>query len=573
MTTSTSGRGTLLGGRYRLDDLLSEHDGARFWKGTDTVLARSVAINTVPADDLRSERLLEAARRSATVVDARLLRTLDCDEGEEVTWVVNEWAAGVSLDVLLQHDVLPPARAAWLVREVAQSIASAHRHGVAHGRLTPESVLVTEAGAVKLIGFAVSSATGSHPSELEPGSQEELAADVVNLAGILYAALVGRWPGVSPSAVPAAPRDARGPLRPRQVRAGVPRMLDALCERVLRSDPHDHAHEHAQPIRTAGEVAAALADFVDDTDATPPDMSSLHLEPTIAIRKEQLQHLLEETRPAEPLPRDAAREQAPPLPPFEEPPERPLFASTERRPVRPGQQAGAGTSDSTGSGSTGSGYWLFSEEPPTAPTGKEGRTWLRLAVILAVVVVLFGAMAVAFKMGRGDPAPERPADSTQPSKSSSPTGTPLQFASVHDFDPEGDPPSENPEQVPLATDGKTSTGWTTLTYRGNPHLGGLKSGVGLLLDLGAERTVTTAEVALRGTPTSVSLYAAPAGVNDPPTDITELDRVDARVAQQPDVTFRPDKALHTRYLVVWLTSLPPANGGYRGEITEITVRS
>jgi hypothetical protein len=112
-----------------------------------------------------------------------------------------------------------------------------------------------------------------------------------------------------------------------------------------------------------------------------------------------------------------------------------------------------------------------------------------------------------------------------------------------------------------------------MTYRGNPHLGGLKSGVGLLIDLGAERSVTTAEVKLAGTPTSVSLYAAPAGVNDPPTDITELDRVDAREAQQPDVTFRPDKTVRTRYLVVWLTSLPPADGGYRGEITEITVRS
>ena len=83
---------------------------------------------------------------------------------------------------------------------------------------------------------------------------------MINLAGILYAALTGRWPGVARSAVPTAPRESRRPLRPRQVRAGVPRTLDAICERVL----HKEASQHAMPIETAHEIAAALADYVGD---------------------------------------------------------------------------------------------------------------------------------------------------------------------------------------------------------------------------------------------------------------------------------------------------------------------
>ena len=42
-----------------------------------------------------------------------------------------------------------------------------------------------------------------------------------------------RWPGVSRSDVPAAPHDDGRVLRPRQVRAGVPRPLDTLCDQVL----------------------------------------------------------------------------------------------------------------------------------------------------------------------------------------------------------------------------------------------------------------------------------------------------------------------------------------------------
>ena len=59
------------------------------------------------------------------------------------------------------------------------------------------------------------------------GELDPRETDVVDLAAILYAGLTGRWPGISPSSVPDAPRDQRGPLRPRQVRAGVPRLLDA----------------------------------------------------------------------------------------------------------------------------------------------------------------------------------------------------------------------------------------------------------------------------------------------------------------------------------------------------------
>ena len=56
---------------------------------------------------------------------------------------------------MLAEGPLSPRRAAWVVKEVAEAIATAHRNGVAHGRLLPENVMVTESGSVKLIGFVV----------------------------------------------------------------------------------------------------------------------------------------------------------------------------------------------------------------------------------------------------------------------------------------------------------------------------------------------------------------------------------------------------------------------------------
>lgn len=235
MTTGSHGAGTLLAGRYRFEDLLTEHDGAHFWRATDTVLARSVAIHAVPSDDPRAGSLMEAARLSATVNDSHLLRVLDADDDGELAWVVNEWGEGLSLDLMLQRGTLAPERAAWLTREVAEAVAAGHRQGVAHGRLNPEAVLVTHVGSVKLIGYVVD-ASLHPPVTADPlyGALDERRADVIDLGGILYASLTGRWPGVAPSSVPAAPRDAHRPLRPRQVRAGVPRVLDAICDQVLQ---------------------------------------------------------------------------------------------------------------------------------------------------------------------------------------------------------------------------------------------------------------------------------------------------------------------------------------------------
>ncbi len=658
------GPGTVLAGRYRLDDLLAESEGARFWRATDTILARSVAIHAVPSDDPRAAGLLEAARVSATVVDAHLLRVLDCDDEDGISWVVNEWGEGISLDLMLQQGTLPPSRAAWLTREVAEAIAAGHAQGVAHGRLNPEAVLVTHAGAVKLIGYVVDASLESpRPPDPLYGELDEREADVINLAGILYAALTGRWPGVARSGVPKAPRESRRPLRPRQVRAGVPRTLDAICERVL----HTEGSRHAMPIETAHEIAAALADYVGDPSLSAPlDAAGMHAEPTVSLHRDALptstpdlsapQPELDgdtdpgtETAVSEALsappepepdaeapetdePTSAGPDTAPrsavaadpeatqtfrppvdedgppararsdrdsPLPPFPDLPDRPLFATTERRVpaasraaqatqspwsqtdtgsrtgTNPGVEtpARSGTHDTPPGGQPG--FWPFDADPEEneVHTGKEGRGWLRMAIVIGVLLVLVVAMAIAFSRGRQDGTTPSGSDETPSTTTPQAQGAALKLAGVTDFDPMGDPPEENPDTAKNAIDGDPATTWQTSTYRGNPALGGLKSGVGLMVDLGADHGVQSITVQFKGSPTSFEVYAAPAGVTQSPDSLDQLDKVGTRASAPERATVALDPAPKTRYLLVWLTKLPSVSGGFRGEIADISVRS
>ncbi len=230
MTTSTR-PGDVLAGRYRLIDLLTESADGRFWRAHDNVLERFVALHVIPEDDPRAPLLLAAARESATVLDARILRVLDAEMRDGRCFVVNEWGTGTSLDILVTHGgPLGPRRAAWLAAEVAGAIATAHARGVAHGRLNPENVLIDRLGAVRLIGLCVDAA-------LHGVTAGRLDQDRQDLGGILYCALTATWPGPSESIVPGAPHEHDAVLSPRQVRAGVPRPLEPAVERPDRGRP------------------------------------------------------------------------------------------------------------------------------------------------------------------------------------------------------------------------------------------------------------------------------------------------------------------------------------------------
>lgn len=639
MTDTSIGPGSVLAGRFVLEDLLDETEGAKFWRATDRILARNVAVHVLSSDDPRAAGLLSAARTSATVTDGHLLRVLDAATEDGYSYVVNEWGNGISLDRLLAEGPLTPRRAAWVAKEVAEAISTAHRHGIAHGRLLPENVMVTESGSVKLIGFVIDAVLRGRESARVSGGPPlgEHEADVVNLAGLLYAGLCGRWPGTEGSTLPDAPVEQGRPMRPRQVRAGVPRPLDAICERVLNPD----AHHQVVPLETAHEVYAALCDYVGDPtspaplaeptdllddeertvaaeertvaaeepgeatqlsrpEAGGPDTAGLPAAAgatgagAAAVDPEQTQAgapVFDDTQAAprvdlapdqgpagnEPT-RVAPRTAAPPPPPFPEPEERPLFASDHPRQPR----SGLDRPRSTGLGS-GSLPAVWGPDADTPPPGRgparvespyveepPGRSWLRLGMAVAAVLVLVLAIVFAFNLGRDSISPTDESTSEASEQPSERPPRPVEPAVVSDFDPEGDDRSENPETAPLAIDGDPATAWRTSTYF--DPLSQQKAGVGLMVDLGEAVEVSDVRLTMIGAGTDLELRAAP-DAQTAPTGLDQTEVVASAAGAGTQVTLAPDAPVTTRFLLVWLTELPAVDGGYRGQVAEIVARS
>jgi hypothetical protein len=173
------------------------------------------------------------------------------DEGQRA-YVVREWVPGVSLRDIVVDSPLDGDRSLLVIHAVSEAVAALHSAGIAHGNVHPGSVLVADDGRVVLAD-----------THVDTGATSE--DDVRAIGGLLYACMTGRWPAMEAghSSLPDAPRDAAGRLAAlHQVRAGVPRYLDALATDLLdpRIQPPPAANLAAELQQRAAQGGDPLFD-------------------------------------------------------------------------------------------------------------------------------------------------------------------------------------------------------------------------------------------------------------------------------------------------------------------------
>ncbi|HEY5837380.1 protein kinase family protein [Streptomyces sp.] len=209
--------------------------------------------------------------------------------------------------------------------------------------------------------------------------------------------------------------------------------------------------------------------------------------------------------------------------------------------------------------------------PPPALPGRTGQVLKWAVAALLIVAIGLGSwqLADALKSRENRSAGATPTGHKGGQKPTRPPVGPIAITDAKDFDPLGDG-SESPSEVKYAYDGDPSTYWQSSWYM-NSEFGGLKSGVGVIVDLGAAKNVSSVKVDFTGGDTSVQLLAAASGTSTRPTALTGFTKVATGSGTQ--VTLTPGSKVTTRYLLVWLTKLPQTpDGHFRGKIAEISVK-
>ena len=253
------GHGSVLAGRYRLEERVRTRADGSTWRAVDETLERPVLVRVFRSDHPYGAEIVDAARRAALVADPRLQRVLAAGEERGTAYVVLERVPGRSLAELLAVGPLPAETARRVVGEAAQALDRASTRGLHHLRLRPTSLIVGQDGIVTVSGTAIDAAAQGADAA---GSLLARRADAVGLVSLLYAALTGRWPAQEPAGLPAAPRVAGRPVGPGDLVAGVPNDLDTLCSVTL--GPYDDGP------RSPGDLAADLAPWAPPGPLSDP---------------------------------------------------------------------------------------------------------------------------------------------------------------------------------------------------------------------------------------------------------------------------------------------------------------
>lgn len=164
----------LLGGRYALGAPVAIGGGATVLHAIDLRLGRAVAVkranNAAGYARLRAEAVVLARCAHPGVV--AFLDAGDDDEG--VPYVVLALVEGVNLVQHVAADRPQRAVACTWAREASRALAYLHAHGVAHGDLKPQHLVVGGDGRAVLVDF-------DHARAATPS---EVARDRRMLAGI-----------------------------------------------------------------------------------------------------------------------------------------------------------------------------------------------------------------------------------------------------------------------------------------------------------------------------------------------------------------------------------------------------
>jgi eukaryotic-like serine/threonine-protein kinase len=258
-----------LAGAYEIERELGRGGMATVYLAHDRKHDRPVALKVLHPDlgaALGPERFQREIRLAARLQHPHILPVFDSGDADGRLWYTMPYVEGESLrDRLERERQLPVEVAVRIVREAAQGLHYAHRHGVIHRDVKPENILLTEDGTTLVADFGIARAmagsavagpggmtqlTGTGlaigtPAYMSPeqGAGErdvDARSDVYSLGAVLYELLAGEPPftGTTPQAI-LAKRFVTPAPSIRVVRPGVSAELEAALARALATAAAD----------------------------------------------------------------------------------------------------------------------------------------------------------------------------------------------------------------------------------------------------------------------------------------------------------------------------------------------
>jgi eukaryotic-like serine/threonine-protein kinase len=258
---------------------------SRVFIAEETGLGRKVVVKVLPpelAAGVNTDRFNREIHLAASLQHPHIVPLLTAGQAGGLLYYTMPLVEGESLRArLARQGELPVAESLRILRDVADALSYAHRHGLVHRDIKPGNVLLSEhhalvtdfgvakaldeagpATAVTATGLALGTPTYMAPEQAAADPHTDQRADIYALGVLGYEMLAGRPPflGASPQAIVAA-QLTETPTPLAQLRPSVPPPLATVIMRCLEKRPADRPQSAAELLRglealiSEGEVA------------------------------------------------------------------------------------------------------------------------------------------------------------------------------------------------------------------------------------------------------------------------------------------------------------------------------
>lgn len=247
-------------GRYEVIGKLGQGGIGSVYSARDTDLRRMAALKVLApglgATELAAERLVREARAASALNHPQIVTVYEVVRLDEQVALAMELVEGKSVRSYC-GEAQPTVRVIDWGRQIAQALAAAHKHGIVHGDIKPENLMVRPDGYIKVLDFGLArqvmageQAGSTNPSSMPGGTLNYMspeqtrgerptpASDIFSLGLTVYELATGTHPFATDSLIDTAHAIAHNTLKTASaLNPKIPGALDGLIGSMLAKDP------------------------------------------------------------------------------------------------------------------------------------------------------------------------------------------------------------------------------------------------------------------------------------------------------------------------------------------------
>jgi len=251
------------------------------YKARDPLINRIVAIKIVSLSALLGEeqrkeyslRFSREAQAAGNLHHPGIVTIFDVGEEEGLPYMAQEYIEGRSLSQCIKEkQVLPLGQAIDIARQIAATLAYAHREGVVHRDIKPDNILIDKDGRAVITDFGVARLSSSEltrtgevlgtPHFMSPeqvlGKTVDGRSDLFSLGVVLYVMLTGKRPFSGDTISSICYQIVHEEAQPLPAAKGLPPEITEILRKLLEKNPEDRFAD-------GNELLAALDVAVEPT--------------------------------------------------------------------------------------------------------------------------------------------------------------------------------------------------------------------------------------------------------------------------------------------------------------------